>query len=64
MWNKVYSFCTKEVVQKMQLDNYVITSQKARLSNDDDTLCIVCEMVAQVLESVLDEDSTEVILTF
>ena len=48
----------------MQLDNYVITSQKAHLSNVDDTLCIVCEMVAQVLESVLDEDSTEVKLTF
>ena len=39
---------------------YTIASQVIEKNIDDDTLCEVCKLVAQDLEQILDEDSTEV----
>ena len=43
---------------------YTIASQVIEKNIDDDTLCEVCKLVAQDLEQILDEDSTEVYTKF
>ena len=47
-------------IQYKQCLKYIIASQIIKEKVDDDTLCEVCKLVAQDLEQILDEDSTQV----
>ena len=57
---KIKLFFSLNFIKYKQCLKCIITSQIIREKVDDDTLCEVCKLVAQDLEQILDEDSTEV----